>query len=94
MIISLNDDTLYDINEAEVVLDAKSANTFSLTDLGNGEYAIGYAGNELPAKFAKATVKLNVYLKGNGTHTFAEDGAAPTVNGTANKVISVKVNFA
>ena len=56
--------------------------------------ATGYAGNELPAKFAKATVKLNVYLKGNGTHTFAEDGAAPTVNGTANKVISVKVNFA
>ena len=37
VIISLNDDTLYDINEAEVVLDAKSANTFSLTDLGNGE---------------------------------------------------------
>ena len=32
--------------------------------------------------------------KGNGTHTFAEEGSAPTLNGTANKVLSVKVNFA
>ena len=55
----------------------------ALRQLGNGEYAIGYKNCTLPGNIAKlktATVKLNVFLQGNG-------GTKP------NTTLSVKVNF-
>ncbi len=77
VVLTLPDKALAGI--AKVELDAKSAALFSLTDLGNGKYAIGYAGNLITSTKAQ-TVKLRVFLDGNLT-------------GTPNAMISVKVNF-
>jgi hypothetical protein len=52
----------------DVTLDAASQQWFSLTELGNGEYAVGYKDNLIPVGFksgTKKTVKLNVFLEGN-----------------------------
>ncbi len=53
---------------------------FTVVNLGNGDYAIRYAGNTIPTNLKSATVKLKVYLEGNET-------AAP------NATLSVKVNI-
>ena len=51
---------------AYVELDSKSAAKFDLKDLGNGVYAIGYAG-DLITTAKGATVKLRVFMSGNLT---------------------------
>ncbi len=75
--LTLTDPTLDGI--ARVELDAKSAALFDLKDLGNGVYAIGYAGDRITTT-KSATVKLRVFLYGNPTET-------------PNATISVKVNI-
>lgn len=91
VVLSLADQTLYDIGDADVVLVDKSGN-FELTNLGNGEYAIGYKNSLLPKNvnaLKTASVQLLVYLKGNGTHTFNQKE-----NGTKNASIPVKISVA
>ena len=75
--LTLADPTLAGIVRVEP--DAKSAALFDLKDLGNGVYAIGYAGDRITTT-KSATVKLRVFLAGNLT-------------GTPNATISVKVNI-
>ena len=84
----MSDTTLSGIGE--VILVDRSGN-FQLTDLGNGEYAIGYKNNRLPdniSRLAMAPVQLYVYMEGNGTHTF--NG---TKNGTQNALVAVTVTL-
>ncbi len=84
VILSLSDSTLYDIGNARVTMTDSSGYLIPIP-LGNGEYAIGYMDNKLPAnvrsgKLKSTTVKFNVYLQGNGGNK-------------ANATLSVKVNF-
>ncbi len=53
---------------SKVELDSASTTRFSLTPLGGGAYAIGYAGNTLSGT-KTAKVKLRVFLEGNLTGT-------------------------
>ena len=49
------------------MLDAVSAKYFTLTELGDGTYALSYRDNLIPEGFTsgtKKTVKLNICLKG------------------------------
>ena len=78
LLLTVTDPALAGI--ARVDLDGKNTALFDLKDLGNGRYAITYAGDVITTTKAQ-TVKLKVYLKGNMT-------AAP------NATLSVKVNFA
>ena len=83
VILSLSDSSLYDIRDAKVTMTDPSGN-LRLIELGNGEYAIGYKDSKLPGNIAKlksSTVKLVVFLQGNG-------------GSKANATLSVKVNFA
>lgn len=72
VILSLSDPSLPDIGEAEAELSDRSG-FFRLTPLGGGEYAIGYAKEQIqknPQGFAKlksANVQLKVFLSGNRT---------------------------
>ncbi len=77
VVLTLPDKALAGI--AKVEFTGSNAALFSLTDLGNGKYAIGYAGNLITTTKAQ-TVKLRVFLDGNLT-------------GTPNATISVKVNI-
>ncbi|MCR5135471.1 MAG: InlB B-repeat-containing protein [Oscillospiraceae bacterium] len=81
--LSLGDSTLQGIRDVKLI-DAKGA--VELVKLGYGEYGIQYVGNKLPGsvtggKLKSTTVKLDVFLQGNG-------GSKP------NATLSVKVNFA
>ncbi|MCR5137322.1 MAG: leucine-rich repeat domain-containing protein, partial [Oscillospiraceae bacterium] len=81
VILSLSDSTLQGIRDVTLT---GGNGVLKLTPLGNGEYAIGYTNSKLPADIAKlksTTVKLNVFLQGNG-------GAK------ADATLSVKVTFA
>ena len=83
VILSLSDNSLYDIRDAKVTMTDASGN-LTLVNLGNGEYAIGYKDNKLPSNIAKlksSTVKLVIFLQGNG-------------GSKHNATLSVKVNFA
>ena len=67
--LSLDDQTMYDIRLARIEFVDKS-NNLTLTELGNGEYAIGYANNVLPKgidKMKTSNVKINVFLQGNNS---------------------------
>ncbi len=75
--LTLADPTLSGI--ARVELDSKSAAKFDLKDLGNGTYAIGYAGDRITTTKG-VTVTLRVFMIGNRT-------TKPTVT------LSVKVNI-
>ncbi|MCR5137505.1 MAG: leucine-rich repeat domain-containing protein [Oscillospiraceae bacterium] len=90
VILSLSDSTLYEIGNARVSLTGGNG-AVTLIEIGNGEYAIGYAKNKrgepvIPSnvrsgKLKSTTVKLNVYLQGNGGKK-------------ADASLSVKVSFA
>ena len=80
VILSLDDDTLYDIGMADVVMNDRSG-YLTLIELGNGEYAIGYANNRLPGSAKQVNVKLSVTLCGNGS-------------GRANATIPITVKIA
>ena len=87
VVLSLGDGTLYDIANARVEL-ADKTGRLTLIPMGGGEYAIGYKDNLLPkdiAKLKSMSVKLNVYLQGNGTVGLAK----PKTNAS----LSVKVFF-
>ena len=63
--LETSDETLSEI--AGVMLDAVSAKYFTLTELGDGTYALSYRHNLIPEGFTagtKKTVKLNICLKG------------------------------
>ena len=66
--LSTADGTLAPITKVVLVSPTDKAKKplFELTDLGNGAYAIHYAGNVITTAKA-ATVKLQVYLEGNNT---------------------------
>ena len=80
VVLSLDDDTLYDIGKADVVMNDRSG-YLTLIELGNGEYAIGYANNRLPGSAKQVNVKLSVTLCGNGS-------------GRANATIPITVKIA
>ena len=77
IVLTLSDETLQGIDKVQ--LDSKSEALFSLKELGNGKYAIAYAGNVITTAKSQ-TVKLIVFLKGNQTNT-------------PNATLSVKVNI-
>ncbi len=93
----LNDDTLYDIDMARVELDAKSKAKYSLTKLGNGEYAIGYKDNTLPDSVKNSSTANDTITSDSPSHSNA-GGGATTPSGPADydsgppKSDSVKLN--
>ncbi|MCR5137683.1 MAG: leucine-rich repeat protein [Oscillospiraceae bacterium] len=72
----LNDDTLYDIDMARVELDAKSSAKYSLTKLGNGEYAIGYKKNILPDSVRNSSAASDTVTTDPPSRSNAGGGAA------------------